>query len=407
MASQVEAAKARVLEAVDRLDADLRSLALRIHAHPEVSGQEFQAQRWLTEPLIEAGFEVELGIGGLPTAFRAVWRGTADGPVIGLLAEYDALPGVGHACGHNLIGTAAVGAALALRTALPDLPGRIEVIGCPMEEKGQGKVHLDRHGVFDHLDVAMLCHPGRRTMVVRGALSAVPVTFKFYGQPTHAAVSPEKGVSALDACIQAFNAINALRQMMPDGARIHGIITHGGEAVNVIPAYAEARFSIRAETTAGVQALKEKVYRAVRGAAESVGARVEIEEGFTYPERVNNLALAGLFGANLESLGVEIQPPITTGIGSSDIAVVTHKTATIHPYIKIADEEVGSHSPEFRDAAGSETGLRGMRLAASALAMTAVDLCYDPERLRRVRSEFRAFKAGQTAPPGRAPQEQC
>jgi len=395
MASELETAKARVLAAVDRLDAQLRTLALRIHANPEVSGQEFQAQRWLTEPLAEAGFQVELGIGGLPTSFRAVWAGSGEGPTIGLLAEYDALPGVGHGCGHNLIGTAAVGAALALRSALPELPGRIEVIGCPMEEKGQGKCHLDRHGVFDHLDAAMLCHPGRRTMVVRGALSSVPATFRFYGKATHAAVSPTKGISALDACIQAFNAINALRQMMPDGARVHGIITHGGEAVNVIPEYAEARFSIRAQTAAGVRALKQKVYQAVKGAAESVGARVEIEEGFTYPERVNNLALAGLFGANLEALGVAVEPPVTTGIGSSDISVVTHKTATIQPYIKIADEEVGSHSPEFRDAAGSEAGLRGMRLAASALAMTAVDLCYDPERLRQVRSEFLAFRQAQ------------
>lgn len=387
--------KLAVQQMITELEPMLRELALRLHANPELSGEEFQAAQWLTESLRTAGFTVEESI-GLPTAFRAVWEGQPGGPTIGLLAEYDALPGLGHACGHNLIASSSLGAALAIRHALPDLKGRIVVIGCPQEEKGQGKVHLNRAGLFDDLDAAMLCHPSRRTMAVRGGLAAVSVTFKFYGLATHASTGPEKGISALDAVIQSFNAINALRQMVPDGNRIMGIITQGGLAPNIVPEYCEAKFSLRSPTNQELEALKARVYRAVRGAAESVGARVEIEEGISYPERHINLSLADLFRANMEALGERVDEPFNRGgIGTSDISVVCHTTATIHPYIKIAAEGVLNHTTEFRDAAGSEDGLRGMIKAAKALAMTAVDLITDSEALKRIRSEHESWKAGQ------------
>lgn len=388
-------AKTAVQQQVTKLEPALRELALTLHANPELSGEEYQAVQWLTAPLAEAGFAVEIGV-GLPTAFRAVWEGEAGGPTIGLLAEYDALPGLGHACGHNLIGPASIGAALAIRHALPSLRGRIVVIGCPQEENGQGKVHLNRAGLFDDLDVAMMCHPSRRTMTNRGGLAAVGVTFKFYGVASHASAGPEKGVSALNAMIQAFNAINALRQMVRDGNRIMGIITHGGVAPNIIPDYCEAKFSIRSPTSQELATVKAQVYEAVRGAAQSAGARVEIEEGFAYPERHINATLAGLFRANLEALGEPVHEPFSQGgIGTSDISVVSHKTPTIHPYIKIAPEGVLNHTEQFRDAAGSEDGLRGMIKAAKALAMTAVDLITDPETCRLVRAEHDEWKAQQ------------
>lgn len=391
-------AKARVRQSVDGMDAMLRDLALRIHANPELSSHEFQAVQWLTAPLKEAGFAVETGVGGLPTSFRAVWEGQPGGPTVALLGEYDALPVVGHGCGHNLIGTAAVGAALALQAAVPDLKGRILVIGCPEEEKGAGKVQLDREGVFADVDAAMLCHPSRRTMILRGALACVSVTFRFYGKAAHAAVAPEKGISALDALIQSYNAISAMRQFLRDGNRIHGIISHGGDAPNVVPDYCEAKFLVRSPTMIELNEVKEKVYQAVRGATAAMGARVEIEEGVAYPERNNNVALAQLFGANLEAIGVEVTEPFSRGgVGSSDISVVGHRTATIHPYVKIAPEGVANHTAEFREYAASETGMQGLNQAAKALAMTALDLCLNSEALKAVREEFALWKAGQKA----------
>lgn len=385
--------KARVHTAVDGLAPALRDLALKIHDNPELAFAEHRAAGWLTEPLREAGFDVEIGLANLPTAFRALWEGAPGGPAIALLAEYDALPGLGHACGHNLIGPASVGAALALKDAVPDLPGRIVVIGCPAEEKGGGKILLADAGVFDGLDVAMMFHPARYTMVLRASLARVAATFKFYGKSAHAASMPEQGISALEALIQAFNAINALRQFLPDTSRVHGIITNGGTAANIVPDYAEAVFSIRAENMEALEGVKAKVYRAVRGAAEAMGARCEIEEGLVYPERRNNKSLARAFQANLESMGIPVSPPpARMGVGSSDIGRVSQLTATIQPYIKICDDDVNNHTPEFREAARSERGLSGMIAAAKAIAMTVVDLCYDRGLLAEVREEFQREK---------------
>lgn len=388
--------KQRIAGAVDELDSKLRELALRIHAHPELSFQEKKAAQWLTEPLKAAGFEVERGIAGLETAFKATWEGKSGGPTIALLAEYDALPEIGHACGHNLIGTSAVGAALALKQAVPDLQGRIVVLGTPAEEDGGGKIIMCEHGIFDEVDAAMMCHPHKNTMVLRGALACVDATFRFYGKQAHASSAPEKGISALDALINTFVAINSLRQFCKEDVRIHGIITKGGDAPNVVPDYCEAKFILRAATVRELRELTEKVYKTVHHSAEAVGAHAKIEEGLVYAERNNNHALAGLFAANLEAMGLEVsEPPKKGGIGSSDIGNVGQVTATIHPYIKIT--EAGTHTPEFTVATASEDGLIGMNQAAKALAMTAYDLCADPAAFRRVREEFENGKKNQSS----------
>ncbi|WP_206918747.1 M20 family metallopeptidase [Alicyclobacillus acidoterrestris] len=387
--------KSCVEQAVDARDALLRTLALNIHQHPELSFQEHQAMQWLVEPLAEAGFEIETGIAGLETAFRATW-GPSDGPVIALLAEYDALPEIGHACGHNLIGTAAVGAALALRDACPDLPARIAVIGTPAEEDGGGKIIMCNAGVFDDVDAAMLCHPRNITTVNRGSLACVDATFKFYGRQAHASSAPEEGISALDAVIQSFVAINALRQFFKSDVKIHGIITKGGSAPNVVPEFCEAKFILRAITVEELAAVREKVYAAVRHSADAVGARCEIEEGLIYAERNNNRALAALFKENLVSLGLEVSdPPARAGLGSSDIGNVGQVTATIHPYIRIGD--VSNHTPAFRDAAASEAGLTALNQAAKALAMTAYDLAVNPQALQAVREEFEQWRANKAS----------
>jgi amidohydrolase len=378
-------------QAVDMRDGQLREIALRIHAHPELSFHEHQAQQWLTEPLIEAGFNVEKGIAGLETSFRATWEGRAGGPTVALLAEYDALPGIGHACGHNLIGTSAVGAALALKNACPELPGKIVVLGTPAEEEGGGKIIMCNEGVFDGIDAVMMCHPQNQTMVLRGGLACVDATFTFHGKQAHASSAPDKGISALDALINAFVAINSLRQFVKEDVRIHGIITKGGDAPNVVPELCEAVFILRASTVKELETVREKVYRAVRCAAEGVGAAVDIAEGLIYAERNNNEALAGLFQSNLEYMGIEVNdPPQKGGIGSSDIGNVSHMTAAIHPYIRLGD--ANTHTPGFAALAGSEEGMIELNRAAKALALTAYDLCLKPGALQQVRNEFEQWK---------------
>lgn len=383
-----------IMEAIEARSGEMGEIALKIHANPELSFQEHKAVDWLTTPLLQSGFQVETGIANLETAFRATWEGKPDGPTIALLAEYDALPGIGHACGHNLIGTAAVGAALALKDACPKLPGRIVVLGTPAEEEGGGKIMMCQEGVFDNIDAVMLCHPHRKTIVLRGGLACVDTTFRFFGKQSHASSAPEHGISALDALINSFVAINSLRQFFKESIKIHGIISKGGDAPNIVPDYCEAKFMFRASTVKELDGVREKLYTAVRHSTEAVGARLEISEGLVYAERNNNMELAMMFKRNLELMGIEVSdPPKNGGIGSSDIGNVGQVTAAIHPYIELDD--FSAHTPEFCEAAGSEKGLKALNLATKALAMTAYDLCVDSESLRMVRQEFENWKQKQ------------
>ncbi|MFE5426230.1 M20 family metallopeptidase [Peribacillus simplex] len=396
MSIHVAEGKKSIQMAVDARDAQLRELALNIHAHPELSFHEYQAVKWLIEPLKKAGFSIEKGVANLETSFRATWEGHPGGPTIAILAEYDALAGLGHGCGHNIIGTSAIGAALALKDAHPDLPGKIVVLGTPAEEEGGGKILMVEDGIFDHVDVAMMCHPQKKSMVLRGGLACVDASFKFYGKASHASSAPEKGISALDAVINTFVAVNSLRQFFKDDVRIHGIITKGGDATNVVPAYCEAEFLLRASTVEELNVVREKVYAAARHATEAIGARIEITEGLIYAERNNNKALAALFKDNLEMLGeVVCDPPAKGGIGSSDIGNVGQVTATIHPYIKITDDAI-THTPEFVQAAASERGMIGLNKAAKALAMTAYEVCMNPQLLQEIREEFEEWKANKS-----------
>lgn len=378
-------------ENVGRLAPTLRELSLDIHAHPELAFQEHHAAHRLTGFLAERGFAVERPYAGLETAFRARYPLEGPGPRIAFIAEFDALPGIGHGCGHNLICAASVGAAAALVEALrgSGVGGEVVVIGTPGEEGGGGKVIMLERGGFEGVDAALMFHPGNRTMAVRGSLAATRVTMRFHGKAAHAASSPHTGVNALDACIQTFNAINALRQHVRDETRIHGVITNGGAAPNIVPDYAEAKFLIRHRQYAYMREVRDKVFAAARHAAASVGATVELEEGVSYKERVINRAMAERFGSHLESLGEEVKdPPATGGVGSSDYGNLSQVVPAIHPYVQIVEEGVSAHTAEFATAAASEAGLRAMELAARCLARTGLDLLRDGELLARARREF-------------------
>jgi amidohydrolase len=380
--------KAEVGKQVGHHRHELIELSLKIHANPELGFKEEKASGWLTDYLKKNGFQVEKGVGGLPTAFKAVYGN--DKPVIALLAEYDALPGIGHACGHNIIAVSAVGAGIASKCIVDNYGGAVTIFGTPAEELFGGKVTMLEAGVFDGVDVAMIVHPGVRNVTIAEALACISLDVEFSGKAAHAAAYPQLGVNALEAMILAFNAVNSLRQHIKDKARIHGIITQGGEAANVVPAHSAATFLVRAPDNAYLDELKRKVLNCFKGASLATGARLDFRWGeAVYAPMKNNLALAELFSQNLESLGrrVETFEP-QPGFGSTDMGNVSQVIPAIHPSVAIASPSVLLHSTDFALAAASASGHKGLLDASKALAMTVVDLLSNPETMARVKEEF-------------------
>jgi amidohydrolase len=395
--TNLEGMKQRVMADVEARRADLIRIADTLHANPEIAFKEFKSAALLSGTLEEHGFAVERGAGGLETAFVATLHGAGDGPTVGLLAEYDALPGLGHACGHNLIGTQAVGAALALKTVLPDLGGTVQVIGAPAEEGGAGKAYLVDAGVFETVDVAMMIHPSNRNMTRRVSLASYKILIEFHGKPAHAAAKPDEGINALDAIIQTYNGINALRQHLRNDARVHGIITHGGDAPNIVPVYAAAKFYVRALDNPYCTELLEKLRACAEGAAVATGARLEYSEyAPRYDAMLPNPKLADLVEANMAVLGIESKlPESDERMGSSDMGNVSQVVPSLHPYLAIGPEELGGHTAEFREASASPVGHQGMINAAKVLAMTAVDLLAAPENVSEAKKAFAQQKARQ------------
>jgi amidohydrolase len=380
--------KAEVSKQVDNHRHELIELSLKIHTNPEPGFKEEKASGWLADYLARNGFQVEKGIGGLPTAFKAVYGG--DKPVIALIAEYDALPQIGHACGHNIIAASAVGAAVSSKSIVDSCGGTVAVFGTPAEELFGGKVLMLKAGVFEGVDVAMIMHPGMWNAATTEALACIGLEVQFFGKAVHAAAYPERGTNALEAMILAYNAVNSLRQHIKDRARIHGIITHGGEAANVVPAYSAATFLVRAQDNIYLDELKQKVLKCFEGAALATGARLDYKWGeVVYAPMKNNLVLAQQFAQNLESLGRKVDPfESYFGFGSTDMGNVSQVIPAIHPSVAIVSPNVLLHSSDFALAAASESGHRGLLDAAKALAMTVVDLISEPQILARVKAEF-------------------
>jgi amidohydrolase len=380
--------KAEISRRVGEQRRALIELSLQIHDNPEPGFQEEKASGWLTGYLAKNGFQIDKGIAGLPTAFKATYGDSK--PVIALLGEYDALPEIGHACGHNIIAVSAVGAAVASKLVVDKFGGTVIVFGTPAEELFGGKVPMLQAGVFDEIDVAMIVHPGVLDTVVSEALACIGLDVQFFGKAAHAAAYPEQGINALEAMILAFGAINSLRQHIKDRARIHGIITHGGEAANVVPAYSAASFFVRAQDSIYLEELKRRVIRCFEGAALATGARLDYKwHDVVYAPMKNNLVLAQLFAQNFESLGrkvASLEPYL--GFGSTDMGNVSQVIPAIHPSVAIVSQDVQLHSKDFVLAAASNSGHKGLMDAAKALAMTVADLLGEPENLARVKDEF-------------------
>jgi amidohydrolase len=388
--------KQRLQQLIDAIAADIIDLADRIHANPEIAYTEFKASKWLSEYLEEKGFHVTRGIAGLETAFQAVLRGAQEKPAIAFLAEYDALAKIGHGCGHNLIGAASVGAAAGLAGIIAEIPGTVMLFGTPAEEGGSargggGKIPIVEHGFFKNVDAVLMFHPSDETIMLRGSLGRIYFKVEFFGRSAHAASRPTQGINALDAMISFFVSVGLLRQQLRDDIRIHGVITDGGTAPNIIPDHTAASFYVRGLNKKYNMEVVEKVMNCARGAALATGTEVKFEmHPLVYEPKLQNAVLAKLFMENLKTFDVgeikEFRHPMLGGIGSSDIGNVSQVVPTFNPMVKITDAP--GHSPEFARAAVSELAHQRLIITAKSLAMSALDLFMMPDKVKEAWEEF-------------------
>lgn len=375
---------------IDALRPELERVSRDIYANPEIAYQERQAVAWLAELLKKHGFSVEVGVANTPTAFVATRR-NGTGPTVAFLSEYDALRGLGHGCGHNLIATASAGAGIALADTLDRLRGRVLVIGTPAEEGGGGKIRLINAGIFQEVDVAMMFHPDTKTQVLHWALAVTHLHFEFIGRAAHASGDPEKGINALDAFVLAYNGISLLRQQTKEGSRLHGFLKEGGTAPNIIPERTSGEFLVRARDQAYKEELLQKVKNIFQAAALATGCSLNLTfDEAPYSDLRNNPVLARLFEENLRQVGLDPVDGVPwEGAGSTDMGNVSHVVPALHPTVAIASADVPGHSQAFMEASGSLRGYQAMIDAAKALAMTGADLLADPSLVEQAKVEFR------------------
>ncbi len=378
-----------ICRAIDDYREKVVAVSHEIHEHPELKFEEHLAADLLTRAAKELGLEVERGVGGLETAFRAEFGG--DGPTVAILAEYDALPN-GHSCGHNLIAGAALSAVAGLKSIAGNLPGRIVFLGTPAEEGGGGKIILIDKGVMHGVDAAMMAHPMDSEWCTIPTLATQHIKLKFRGRAAHAAAAPWDGSSALAAVIQTFQSVDAMRLHLRDGSRIHGIITDGGQAVNIIPEKTECLFLARGKTSRYTNEIGARVIRCAEAAAMATGTIVEtiIEGG--YKNLINNKSMANRYAAHSEALGTKTPvAPDNSPTGSTDMGDVSHVMPAIHPAFAISRRGEGNcHEDAFVAHADSPRGYDAMIRVAKAMAMTAYDLLAEPELMAATKKEFAA-----------------
>lgn len=374
---------------VESLADELFAVSDFLLENPEIAYQEFKARDYLSRMLEQKGFEVEKGVGNVETSFMARPADCKPSrPAVAILAEYDALPKIGHGCGHNLIAAAGLGAVVALGRILGDEAGGLVLVGTPAEEGGGGKVRLAEAGVFEEMDAAMMFHPGSTNIPGKGMLGRIKFKIEFFGRSAHASGSPDKGINALDALILAYSSINAYRQHLRADGRIHGIITHGGDAPNIIPDYAAGLFYVRAGNRTYRDELLERVKKCCKGAALATGAEFKIEVHHPVLDPIKrNPALEEAAMSNMKALGIAIDNDDGRR-GSSDMGNLSHYLPAIHPYLAIVGSEIASHTAEFRDATVSARGRKTLLDAAKMLAMTAWDFLTSPELREKVLQEF-------------------
>jgi amidohydrolase len=382
--------KEQIGREVETLARDLFAISDFLKANPETAYQEFKACEHLSQVLDEKGFRVQKSVGNVETSFLARPADCQPSrPSVAILAEYDALPKIGHGCGHNLIAAASLGAAIVLKQILGNEAGGVAVVGTPAEEGGGGKVRLAEAGIFDEMDVAMMFHPGQLNIPGKDMLGRIKFKMEFIGRTAHASGSPDRGINALDAMVSAYTSINAIRQhLRPDG-RIHGIITHGGDAPNIIPDYAAGLFYVRAGSRSYRDEIFERVNNCVQGAALAIGAESKIEIDLPKLDSMRrNAPLETAISSNMEALGINVDPDDGRR-GSSDIGNLSHYLPAIHPVLAIVGSEVAGHSVEFCEATTTDRGRKTLLNAAKLLAMTALDYLTSTDLRKQVAEDFK------------------
>jgi len=379
---------------IDDLSDTLLAVSHEIHAHPELAFKEFRAAALLCDTLDAQGLAAERGVFTLETAFEAAMNGAAEGPAVAILAEYDALPGIGHACGHNLIATAALGATLGLQAVMGELPGRVRLLGTPAEEKGGGKELMARAGAFEGIDAAMMIHPAGVNLTTMPCICVAEVDVIYHGRSAHASAMPHRGINALDGLLLAYQAISNLRQHIRDDERIHGIVTDGGQAPNIVPERAAGTFYVRAANEKKLAELKPRVQACFEAGAKASGAEVEVNwANVDYLDLNTNWPLAECFQRHGESLGRDfLEPGALGGAGSTDMGNVSYRVPSIHPMLASAPANVVIHNPEFAKWAGSETGDAAALDGAKALALTTAEFLLSARLQQQVKNAFAVSK---------------
>ena len=387
-------------DAVASVTPDALDLSHRVHATPEIAFEERQASAWTAELLAQHGFDVTAPVGGLETAFVARWVGNRPGPVIAFAGEYDALPEVGHGCGHNLMCSSSAGAAIATARVLGrDFGGEVRFIGTPAEEAGNGKVHLIQAGVFGDVDICLQVHPSDSNSAEILALAVTEVGVTFHGVLAHASADPWLGRNALDAIVLLHTAVAQWRQHLRPGERVHGIVTHGGAAPNIVPDLASGRWYLRTPVDEDLDAMIDRFHAMADGAALASGCTVElaIDPMNRCRTMLNNPTLLSLWRRHLVEAGRQ-DDPIDPNAGSTDMANVSHEVPTIHPYVQIAPRGTPGHSHLFAEHAGGTDGDATLPVAIRVLAATALDLVRDPSLVERAWDDLRAMGGGRGRP---------
>ena len=363
-------------------------IAQTLYYNPEIGNEEFESMKLLVNYLEQAGFETQSGY-VVPTGFLGTYDSNKPGPTIAFMSEYDALPEIGHGCGHNLIAAIGVAAGEALKAVIDEYGGKVLVVGTPAEENFGGKVSMADAGVFDDVDVALMVHPGSQNGVGSRSSALVPVKFEFHGKSAHAAASPWDGISALDSAVMSYMQINMLRQMAKPHTTIHGVIKDGGEAANVIPDYASLEYYFRAPTMAYAREMSLKAIEMVKNISQANGTTVSISEyECAYEDTVINYKLADILTEQFTAIGVEnIQPVDEIAGGSTDVGAVSYKCPTIQGNVKIMPETVGAHTREMAAATLTDAGKAGLIKGAQGIALTALALLEDADLLAEVKAE--------------------
>ena len=385
-----------IKQRIDEVSEELISASHAIHANPELAFKEFFACETLTNALEHHDIKTEKAVYSLETSFEAKLNTDREGPTVAILAEYDALPGIGHACGHNIIATSALGAALGLHAVVQELQGTVRLIGTPAEEKGGGKELMARNGAFEGIDAAMMIHPAGTNLASMPCICVAEVEVIYHGKSSHASAMPHKGINALDGLLLAYQAISNLRQHIRSTERIHGIITEGGSAPNIVPDRSAGQFYVRAADDKELAQLKPRVQFCFEAGAKGSGCEVEVNwANVDYLDLNTNWPLAELFQEHAESLGREFIPyeeAVKFGAGSTDMGNVSHRLPSIHPMLAVAPPNVVIHNPEFAKWAASEKGDAAVIDGAKALALTAADFLLSTELQDRAKTAYDVSK---------------